>query len=220
LHSQRIAQTTYCTANVLHRTYIHTTCCTEPTYTKITAQNLHKHSVLHRTYIQSTHCTERIYIQTTYCTELTYIQRTAQNLHTDIYIYKILWQHTQCTQIITSLHLFNFISIHITSIHCISLHFTQHFSLPCNLVLLSPKHLCQPMDRVCSCVDLTDSNVISASLSVRRSEITRSSVDVQRTCNGVPDLLFSIHNVRQSLCLPFRTEQLIEKYLVNFQTSF
>ena len=73
------------------------------------------------------------------------------------------------------------------------------------------------MDRVCSCVDLTDSNVISASLTVRRSEITRSSVDVQRTCNGVPKLWNSIHNVRPPLCLSLRTEQVIEKCFVNFR---
>ena len=123
MHSQRIAQTTYCTANVLHRTYIHTTCCTEPTYTKITAQNLHKHSVLHRTYIQSTHCTERIYIQTTYCTELTYIQRTAQNLHTDIYIkfYDNTHNAPKLSLPFICLISFQFTSLQFTVFHYISL---------------------------------------------------------------------------------------------------
>jgi len=41
-----------------------------------------------------------------------------------------------------------------------------------NQILPNSKRLCQPMDRVYSCVDLTESNVISAKLSVRRPEIS------------------------------------------------
>jgi hypothetical protein len=35
-------------------------------------------------------------------------------------------------------------------------------------------HFCQPMDRVYSCFDLTDSKVISATLSVKKSESSRA----------------------------------------------
>jgi hypothetical protein len=46
-------------------------------------------------------------------------------------------------------------------------------------------YLCQSIDRVCGCVELTDSNVISAPLSVKMPEISQASVDVQHVSNGV-----------------------------------
>jgi len=131
---QRTAQNLH-TDNVLHKTYIQTTYCTEPIYRQRTAQNLHTDNLLHRTYIQ-----------TTYCTEPTYRQPTAQNLHTEnvlhrtyIQTHNSIYDNTHnATKIITSLHSFHFFSLHITSIHCTSLHFTQYFSLPCNLEHLLP----------------------------------------------------------------------------------
>jgi hypothetical protein len=43
----------------------------------------------------------------------------------------------------------------------------------------------QPMDLVCSCVNLTDSNVISASLSVREREISQVFCKCGLICNGL-----------------------------------
>jgi len=57
---QRTAQNLH-TDNVLHKTYIQTTYCTEPIYRQRTAQNLHTDNLLHRTYIQKTYCTEPTY---------------------------------------------------------------------------------------------------------------------------------------------------------------
>jgi hypothetical protein len=47
---------------------------------------------------------------------------------------------------------------------------------------------CHPLYRVCSCVNLTDRNFISAVLYVECQKFCRSSVDVQRIYNGVPKL--------------------------------
>ena len=41
-----------------------------------------------------------------------------------------------------------------------------------NRIFPNWKHLCQPMEHVCSCVDLRESNVISAALSVKKPEIS------------------------------------------------
>jgi len=43
----------------------------------------------------------------------------------------------------------------------------------CNLDFPKSKHLCQPINHVYSCVDLTYSNVISASWPAKRPEISR-----------------------------------------------
>jgi len=43
-----------------------------------------------------------------------------------------------------------------------------------NQVFPITKHLCQTLDCVCSCVDLTDNNVISVPLSVRMPEISQA----------------------------------------------
>jgi hypothetical protein len=39
---------------------------------------------------------------------------------------------------------------------------------------MNSENLCQPLDREYSCVDLTDLNVLSAVLSVRRPEISQA----------------------------------------------
>ena len=74
-----------------------------------------------------------------------------------------------------------------------------------NLDFTKSEHFCQPMELVCSSIDLTDSNVIPAPLSVRRLKFRRTYVDVQRICNGLPKLQNSIYNVRTCLRLSLRT---------------
>jgi hypothetical protein len=78
-------------------------------------------------------------------------------------------------------------------------------------------YLCQSMDRVCGCVDLTDSNVVSAPLSVNFQKFRRASVDVQHIFNGVPKLWNSINNVLPSLCLSLNTKQFMENCVVSFR---
>jgi len=75
------------------------------------------------------------------------------------------------------------------------------------------------MDRVFSCVDLRDSNVIFAPPFLEGQKFRRPSVDVQRICTGVPSLRNSIHNFRPSTCQSLLTKQLKEIYLVTFRKS-
>jgi hypothetical protein len=49
-------------------------------------------------------------------------------------------------------------------------------------------YLCQSIDRVCDSVDLTDSKVISAPMSVKMPKFCSPSVDVPHVRNGVPKL--------------------------------
>jgi hypothetical protein len=70
------------------------------------------------------------------------------------------------------------------------------------------KHMFHPMDRMC----IQTVMWYRLHSPIESQKFYRSTVDVQRTCNGVSEVWNSINNIRPSLCPSYRTKQIIEKF--------